>query len=760
MEIARIAQSADGSGLEVRYGSDAASALSVTALVRVVDDGASKARVVRLGGSGSMDDASGTLTLAHEGVSLAFLADGALQATAPEGGAVQRVDLEFRGSGFPRVFTQGFQSWSLSSAHRTGVDVRQKSVVSKIGLSGMFQDTDGAGWKEGKKGLETHGVLVLQGADPSVNLLLGASSCKQAVTSFWVRGSGSGRNVSATCYVDFGKPGKAGTAEEMLSLGFGASAAELLEAFGASVRAEQDDNSGDAGLALESPLRQLGRAPVGWGSWYEFYEKVRSSDVTAVLEAIVKDDAVRRSIDVFQLDDGFQLNTGDWLATRPRFGESELSRVAERIATAGFTPGLWVAPFLASKTSLVFKQHPEWFLRKLSDPKGFVRGHINPAWKRSGLSSMIMYVLDLSNPEVLAHLESVFRELAKHWKLFKVDFLAAGMREGVRLNGAAQTRVESYIAGVRAMRRGIGPGSFLLGCGAPIMASAQTGCFDAMRVSCDTAEMWLPPRLLRAVAFDWSPPACKPALWGNMTRWFQHGNFWKFNDPDCLVLRRKGSSMTDAQVRSQVSILGLIGGLMLFTDNMSTLEQDRKELALAVLPATPLSGRPHGDVMEPNAPPRTFAVGDLDDEAAAAAGASVNWTERNFTVAAPRAAFDFWAHRRLNAGDTVRIAPGDVLAAQFVPKGQTLVGTSLHLTALADGRVRQAADGVVSGTDELALREGLLAFDAAPADFSVGEVAGVEVVGEPFALPDDKQHTVGVRVRITAPVWSLAPVFA
>lgn len=99
--------------------------------------------------------------------------------------------------------------------------------------------------------------------------------------------------------------------------------------------------------------------------------------------------------------------------------------------------------------------------------------HVNPAWKRGcNLLSIIHYILDPSNPAVLEHLESIFKTLTKDWDWFKIDFLAAGMRDGVRFD-PKQTRVEAYINGMKAIRKGAGPDAFILACGAPILATAQ-----------------------------------------------------------------------------------------------------------------------------------------------------------------------------------------------------------------------------------------------------------------------------------------------
>ncbi|GBG29687.1 Alpha-galactosidase C [Hondaea fermentalgiana] len=677
-----------------------------------------------------------------------------------------------------KVFTQGYQTWNLSAAHPVD-GTRQKSIASKFGLSGMFQDTDNEAWRQKGRGVESHGFLVVQSeqanatsddtsATPPALWLIGGTSCRRGVVSFWVSqqwpGTGRESQNQVRCFVDFGIPGVQSSAQEDFWMASAGTTQALVEEFAQRVQLVQDTAAGDAALELASPLRELGRAPVGWGSWYEYYENVTSADVDTVLTAITSDEAVARSIDVFQLDDGFQLNTGDWLQTRAAFGEEEIARVAQRIRSAGFAPGLWIAPFLVSKTSLVYREHPDWVLRNVKSGKPVV-GHVNPAWKRrkngsckSSIASMVMYILDLSIPEVLEHLTKTFQELAKNWAFFKIDFLAAGMREGRRRYAADQTRVESYIAGVKAIRRGIGPQSYLLGCGAPLLPSAQSGVFDAMRVSCDTAERWLPGRE-RYLVSDWAIPCCRNALWGSMTRYFMHGTLWKHSDPDCLVLRRAGSVITEDQVRTQVTILGLTGGLLLFTDNMSTLETDRKDLALGVLPATPLRGAPVGDVMMPGLPPRAFAVNDPLNPALHVATAFVNWTTSRAKITAKRDMFDFWHLRRYRVGDVTELRPHGVCAGQMAADGAFFIGTTIHLTALADGRiVQEVIDDQawrISGTDQFARKSGLLIFEGTPETLSISDYSGLEISKDIFAIADTNGSTSAVEICIVSETWTL-----
>lgn len=61
-------------------------------------------------------------------------------------------------------------------------------------------------------------------------------------------------------------------------------------------------------------------APVynGYTTWYNYYPNINDKIVTQDLEALSKVDA---DIDIFQIDDGYQTNVGDWLSVDAKISE-------------------------------------------------------------------------------------------------------------------------------------------------------------------------------------------------------------------------------------------------------------------------------------------------------------------------------------------------------------------------------------------------------------------------------------------------------
>jgi len=248
-------------------------------------------------------------------------------------------------------------------------------------------------------------------------------------------------------------------------------------------------------------------APTIWCSWYHYFTKVTEQDMLENLDAI---DQLQLPVDVVQLDDGYQAEIGDWLTLSGRF--RSLRDLVARIRDRGRRAGIWTAPFLAGERSRLYAEHPEWLVERA------FAGH---NWDQD------LFALDITHRDAAQYVHHVFstlRELGIDY--FKVDFIYAGALEGRRHEDIPA--VEAYRRGVRLIRDAIGPDSYLLGCGAPILPSV--GLVDAMRVSPDTGPEYQPP------GGDLSQPSGRSAALSGVGRAWQHGRFW-VNDPDCLIAR-------------------------------------------------------------------------------------------------------------------------------------------------------------------------------------------------------------------------------
>jgi alpha-galactosidase len=293
--------------------------------------------------------------------------------------------------------------------------------------------------------------------------------------------------------------------------------------------------------------------PVGWCSWYHYFGNLTWDDVVGNVETARE---LKRDFpfEVFQVDDGYEQDIGDWLRSKP--GYPPLDGLAGAITRNGFKAGIWTAPFSASETSDVFARHPGWMVAEGGRPK-----FCHQSWGRS------VHALDLTHPKVQAHIFDIFRALKKAgFDYFKIDFLFGSAMPGERRK--KRTPIQALREGLRIIRRAVGRG-FILGCGAPLLPSA--GLVDGMRIGEDTAPHWK----TRPSAFQ--GPNAYFALKNAFLRQFMHRKFW-LNDPDCVLLRDREIELNRNERELYALACGALDNMIIDSDNLSLVGDGGKEL--------------------------------------------------------------------------------------------------------------------------------------------------------------------------------------
>jgi alpha-galactosidase len=321
-------------------------------------------------------------------------------------------------------------------------------------------------------------------------------------------------------------------------------------------------DGGAAGDLLEAYARLVKRAnrvtvnpwnPVGWCSWYHYFGRLGWPDVLENLDAAAAD---RRAFpfDVFQVDDGYEAEIGDWLSAKP--GYPDLGGLAGAIKEKRFRAGIWAAPFSAAETSRLFAEHPEWMVSEEGRPKPCYRG-----WGRT------IYALDTTHPDVKCWLDATFRTLRKAgFTYLKIDFLFAAAMAGARRKSV--TPIQAYREGLRVVRRAAGR-DFVLGCGAPLLPSV--GLVDGMRIGEDTAPYW------KTKPSGFQGPNAYFALKNALMRQFMHRAFW-LNDPDCLLVRDREIELTRNERELYALAAGALDNMIVDSDRLSLLGPGEREL--------------------------------------------------------------------------------------------------------------------------------------------------------------------------------------
>ena len=309
------------------------------------------------------------------------------------------------------------------------------------------------------------------------------------------------------------------------------------------------------GFATAMGVSGIRAAPTAWCSWYHYFTDVSEADMIENLEAI---DRLDLPVEVVQLDDGYEAEIGDWLALSDRF--TSLPDLIQRIRGAGRRVGIWVAPFLAGAKSRLAMDHPDWLVGGPDGPAD--AGH---NWDED------LYAVDTTHPGARTYLEDVFRTM-RDWGIdyFKIDFIYAGAVPGRRHDDLSA--VAAYRSGVELIRGAIGD-AYLLGCGAPILASV--GLVDAMRISPDTGPEYEPGD------GDMASPSIRSAMVTGVGRAFQQGRFW-VNDPDCLIARPAVERREEWARHVE-----RFGGLRASSDRLADLDEWGLETTRALLSESP-----------------------------------------------------------------------------------------------------------------------------------------------------------------------------
>ena len=298
-----------------------------------------------------------------------------------------------------------------------------------------------------------------------------------------------------------------------------------------------------------------------WCSWYYHYQLLSQEALENYLPEFARTDP---DLNYIQIDAGYCPSLGDWLKPNHLFPEG-LKKAAQTIMDAGFTPGIWIAPFIVGDRSLLYKEHPDWVLKDI-DGKPFIqlRSYNEPkAW---GNPDCNYFVLDASHPEALAYLRQVFETLYSWgYRLFKTDFMFWTMHDtsAVSRYNPSRTSVEILRDTLQVIREAIGEESYHLGCIAPFLPFI--GYADGMRIAGDVGAQWEgaygPVNLLREITAD---------------NYFQN-IYWQ-NDPDSVLLRDFDIFLNTDEIRSLALLQALSGGIVTTSDPLHLISEERKRL--------------------------------------------------------------------------------------------------------------------------------------------------------------------------------------
>ncbi|MEO8464639.1 MAG: glycoside hydrolase family 36 protein [Gammaproteobacteria bacterium] len=308
----------------------------------------------------------------------------------------------------------------------------------------------------------------------------------------------------------------------------------------------------------------------GWCSWFYTLAQVSEDEVLKNTEFAARH--LREfGLEYIQIDDGYQRSLGDWEGNE-RFPHG-MQWLAERIKAHGFKPGLWIAPYVVSERSDLFRLHPEWLVRRRDGSLQRIGNWENEHSPEALREATKHYCLDITHPEAAEWLRNLFERIARRWgyEMIKIDFVAWSILAAESYRDPTLSSAEVYRHGLTIMRAAVGEKCHILECGP---GNTTVGLIDSMRIEADINYGYADA----AWKQYFQDSACSTAA--TAKRYYLHRRTW-VNDADhvCLDL------LTTQQAEAAATSIALSGGNMISGDRLVDLDPAKLEILKRVMPS-------------------------------------------------------------------------------------------------------------------------------------------------------------------------------
>lgn len=310
--------------------------------------------------------------------------------------------------------------------------------------------------------------------------------------------------------------------------------------------------------AMSLPAKKHIDRLTGYTSWYNYFQKIDENIILRDLKGLSR---ARESVNIFQIDDGYEPFVGDWLDYNGKDFPNGMKTIADAVHREGYLAGIWLAPFNVQRgKSRILKEHPDWLIR---NPDGKPQlGCV--AWGGA-------YTLDIYNPEVREHLKKVFDNVLDDWgyDMVKLDFLYSQCRTP-RDN---KTRGTIMCEAMDFLRECVGD-KLILGCGVPL--GPAFGVVDACRISCDV-DLSYGGKFYNSMSINNELPSAQNAINNSMFRRHLNGRAF-LNDPDVFFLRDRNLTFSWEQKLLLAKINNLFGRVLFVSDDAGEYSEAELEV--------------------------------------------------------------------------------------------------------------------------------------------------------------------------------------
>jgi len=259
---------------------------------------------------------------------------------------------------------------------------------------------------------------------------------------------------------------------------------------------------------------------------------------------------IKTGLNLIQIDAGYCV-WGDWLDTNKQF-PSGMKNIVSEIKKRELKAGIWIAPFVASPHSKLFKKHPDWFIKT--------------DFRATGL----LKTLDVTRSDVQVHISKIIKQFIDYgFEYIKVDFTYT---LGFTINFHQQiTRAQALRLGIKIIKKATNKKASIQS--AITQLSPLVGLIDYSRVGIDSI----------------NPYVCNIPILGKIinnnmlssniqnceSRQFYNNKIW-VNDADCFICR-PNTSHSPHIIDKHFQFIKNYGGSIWSGDNLAKLPWEKYE---------------------------------------------------------------------------------------------------------------------------------------------------------------------------------------
>lgn len=350
---------------------------------------------------------------------------------------------------------------------------------------------------------------------------------------------------------------------------------------------------------------KTGKQINGWCNWFYTQDIFDENEIMANAE-FAANNLKPFGFEYIQIDEGFQRSHGDW-HENSRFPQG-LKAFAGKVKTLGLKPGIWIAPFVITENTWIYKNHPEWLLKNEDGSLKRIGPwpDENSDWFKA--ENPKRFGLDITHPGAEKWFCGLIDTIANHWdfEMIKIDFVAWTVFSAHHFYDKKASPAEVYRKALEIMQKTAGEKCHILDCGP---GHVSVGSLNSMRIEYDQN-------------YGYFPEVWKQYFQGTSSsagalgkRWFYHDRAWT-NDIDHICI----DLVSNRQAEAIASLVALSGGNVMSGDRMTSLDASKISILQKVFPSSGITARPI-DFLE-NDPQTAFAVQLHND--------SADWTVAGF----------------------------------------------------------------------------------------------------------------------------------